>query len=164
MTKLALIRSKNVAQKRKSRANMTVSKIEDLRKYDHERKRMMRKRKNEIGEMADPLLNLSVTTSSPKIVSSPKPYVNHKKKSTPKKMIGDLLDSTVEQELSLIKLDGIHVMGNNENFVTERKWVTDSSENYVTEKKIEAIGGEERSIVNKYGEVSFSLQILAQNG
>ena len=75
---------------------MTVSKIEDLRKYDRERKRIMRKRKNEIGEMADPLLNLSVTTSFPKIVSSPKPYVNHKKKSTPKKMIGDLLDSTVE--------------------------------------------------------------------
>ena len=89
--------------------------------------------------MADPLLNLSVTTSSPKIVSSPKPFVNHKKKSTPKKMIGDSLDSTVEQELSLIKLDGIHVTGNNENFVTERKWVTDSSENYVTEKKLKRL-------------------------
>ena len=64
---------------------MTVSKIEDLRKYDHERKRIIRKRKNKIGEMADPLLNLSVTTSSPKIVSSPKSMSTTKRNQCPKR-------------------------------------------------------------------------------
>ena len=45
----------------KSRANMSVSKIDEIRKYDHERKQIMhsRNKKKEIGTMADHLCNLN---------------------------------------------------------------------------------------------------------
>ena len=49
-----LVREKNVAQKRKSRAQMSISKIEEIRQYNHERKRIMRSKKKEMGKSTLP--------------------------------------------------------------------------------------------------------------
>ena len=137
MHKLVLVRSQNVAQKRKSRANMSISKIEEIRKYDHERKQIMcsRNNKKEIGTMTDHLCNLNETKVSNKNVSSAKCKDNQKIKSTPKDIIGEILNSSVVKEQSLINRDGIHVMRCNKEFVTKNILVTDSENKFVTEKK-----------------------------
>ena len=141
MHKLVLVRSQNVAQKRKSRANMSISKIEEIQKYDRERKQIMRSRnkKQEIGTMPEHLCNSNEITVSSKNVSAAKCEDNHKIKSTPKETIGEILNSSVVKEQSLLDQDGIHVTGCNSEFVTKNIHVTDSENKFVKEKKIKRL-------------------------
>ena len=131
---------------------MSISKIEEIRKYDRERKQIVRNKnkKKEIGTMADPLLNLNETTVSKKNVSSTKPKVNHRMKSKQKEIIGDLLNNTVEQEQSFISRDGIHLMPNDDHFVMEKKPLTNSKENFVTENKMKRLVVRKPILTDRY--------------
>ena len=93
-----------------------------------------RNKKKEIGTMADHLCNLNETTVSNKNVSSAKCKVSHKIKSTPKEIIGEILNSSVVKEQSLINQDGIHVTGCNNEFVTKNIHVMDSKNKFVMKK------------------------------
>ena len=78
---------------------MSISKIEEIRKYDRERKRIMhsRNKKKEIGTMPEHLCNSNEITVSNINVSSAKCKDNHKIKSTPKETIGEILNSSVDE-------------------------------------------------------------------
>ena len=131
---------------------MSISKIEEIRKYDRERKRIARSKnkKKEIGTMADPVLNLNETTVSKKNVSSTKPKVDNRMKSKQKEIIGALLKSTVEQEQSIISRDGIHLTPNHDHFVTENKPLTNSQEDFVTENKMKRLAVRKPILTDKY--------------
>ena len=129
---------------------MSISKIKEIRKYDRERKRAVRNKKKEIGTMADPVLNLNETTVSKKNVSSAKPNVDHRMKSRQKEIIGDLLNSTVEQEQSIISRDGITLMPYGDNFVMEKQHLTNSQENFVTENKMKRLLVRKPLLIEKY--------------
>ena len=115
-----------------------------------------RNKKKEIGTMTEHLCNLNEITVSNKNVSSAKCKDNQKNKSTPKDIIGEILNSSVVKEQSLINRDGIHVMGCNNEFVTKNILVTDGENKFVTEKNKET-GGEN---TDRHRQVLFSIQIL----
>ena len=142
---------------------MSISKIEEIQKYDHERKLIMcsRNKKQEIGNMPEHLCNSNEIIVSSKNVSAAKCKDNHKIKSTPKETIGEILNSSVVKEQSLLDQDRIHVTECNSEFVTKNIHMTDSENKFVTEKINKETGGEN---TDRHRQVLFSIQILAENG
>ncbi|MCG8624229.1 MAG: hypothetical protein MJE68_19820 [Proteobacteria bacterium] len=65
MRKVMLIREQNVARKRKSRAQMSSSKIEEIREYDRQRKRIMRSRRKEMAQSGHPIVKESISSTKP---------------------------------------------------------------------------------------------------
>ena len=114
--KIMLVRERNAARKRKSRQNMSISKIEEIRKYDRERKRIMRcKTKNlETGISEKALPEGATVAENP--VSYAKPKIDKEMKSTAKKCTANN-----HREPPFVHKDGIYETENIEEFVTENK-------------------------------------------